>query len=61
MNKQYEECKLCGSTNLEDGDYEIKDVNLFIERYCMDCDFVWFEVYEFMHNENEFGDIPYDD
>lgn len=60
MNKQYDVCPVCSERNIETGDWEIEDDFLFMERFCLECDYVWYEVYEFLHNENEMGDILFD-
>jgi hypothetical protein len=60
MSKQYKVCPVCGLDCIEDSDYEIKENVLILEVFCMECDAVWYEVYEFIHNENEFGDILFD-
>lgn len=58
MSNQHTKCPNCTSSDIEHGDYEQTDVNiLIIEVECNDCGNKWFEVYEFMHNENEFGDF----
>jgi hypothetical protein len=60
MSKQYDKCPVCDSTNIETGDWEVEEDFLFMEKFCMECDAIWYEVYEFIHNENEMGDILFD-
>jgi hypothetical protein len=52
-----EYCPVCGSDNLEIVEEDFEDILLTIQKECMDCYETWFEKWEFMANENEFGDL----
>ena len=54
---RYEYCPVCDSGEIETTEYEHDENMLYIEMTCEDCNAVWYEVYKFVANENELGDI----
>ena len=48
--KQLGKCPRCNSTNIAYGE-NIYEGDISREVDCWDCDFVWWEIYEFAYNE----------
>ncbi len=52
---RYSVCPKCGSSEIEADDFEYDDTWGSKEFVCLDCDFSWYEIYNFSHHEDKDG------